>query len=113
VSAAVREAVADRLGARATPAAPELPRIVTTCAKLCAASLSASGGECTRVRIVNATSAWPNQVLDGRRFAPDHAGDAKVLGHREVDVRAVVLDRGLAGQESIVRGAQQSRSSAR
>ena len=34
-------------------------------------------------------------------------GDAKVLGHREVDVRAVVLDRGLAGQESIVRGAQQ------
>ena len=40
-----------------SPAPPELSRIVTTRAKLCAASLSASGCECTYVRIVNATSA--------------------------------------------------------
>jgi len=41
------------------------------------------------------------------RFSPDHAGDAQVLRHREGDVWAVVLDRGLAGEEGMVRGPQQ------
>jgi len=57
---------------------------------LLARNLGTLDGECTRVRIVNSTSAWPNQVLNGRRFSPDHAGDAQALGHREGDVRAVL-----------------------
>jgi len=52
-------------------------------------------------------SAATVYYLRQHRFSPDHAGDAQVLGHREGDVWAVVLDRGLAGEERMVRGPQQ------